>query len=304
MLVLPPMPHLRSPSIPLAERQLAPVFELWRRVQAMPPARTDAALRVLMAWLADATDADNVIWIGAVRALAGRAAQRDPFQGWRLRDRQTLHPDSPEYRRQLEHYLSRDHYGKLSSTYYTRSHHEKEDAHVGMAVRQLLAGAGTPQVHRLRDGWIDFARFRRTTHYQLYYRNVGIVDRLWICCPVDARCESVFLVDRHRRPRGAPRRNFSAGDALLAGTAIFGVGALHRWLFLNCGLLVGDKPLSPVETAVLNGLLTGRTEKEIAAGTGQNPATLHKYVVALYARYGVTSRAGLMAYWLGQDSTV
>jgi DNA-binding CsgD family transcriptional regulator len=280
------------------------VFELWRSIHALPAARAHAALRLLLAWLADAVEADNVIWIGAVRVLAGRPAQRDPFAGWRLRERQTLRPDSPAYRKRLDDYLARDHYGKLTPTYYTRSHTEKEDAHVGMAVRALLAGAGTARVHRLRDGWIDYARFRRTAHYELYYRGVGITDRIWISFPVDARRESVFLIDRHRRPRAARRRNFSAADAALAATAVFGAGVLHRWLFLSSGLLAGDKPLSPVEHRVLSGLLTGHSEKEIAAATGHNPATLHKYVVALYARYGVNSRAALMARWLGDGGTV
>jgi len=280
------------------------VLELWRHVHALPPARTQESLRLLMAWLSEAVDADNVIWMGAVRALSGRPAERDPFKGWRLRERQTLRSDSPAYRRRLADYLSRDHYGKLTPTFYTRSHTEKEDAHVGMVVRALLAGAGVARVHRLRDGWIDYARFRRTAHYELYYRSVGIVDRIWICFPVDALHESVFLLDRQRRARGARRRNFSPAEATLAATAVFGAGLLHRWLFLSTGLLAGDKPLSPAEQQVLNGLLTGRTEKEIAAATGQNPATLHKYVIALYARYGVTSRASLMARWLGDDSTV
>ena len=64
-------------------------------------------------------------------------------------------------------------------------------------------------------------------------------------------------------------------------------------------LLMADKLLSPTERRVLQGLLTGLTEKEIAVATGQKITTLHKYVKSLYAIFGVKSRAALLALWLG-----
>jgi DNA-binding NarL/FixJ family response regulator len=92
---------------------------------------------------------------------------------------------------------------------------------------------------------------------------------------------------------------FSRAEAALAGEAARGVPDLHRRLFLNCGLLIGDKLLSPTERAVLKELLSGDTEKAIAATLNQRFATLHGYVKALYARFGVNSRPELMALWLG-----
>jgi DNA-binding CsgD family transcriptional regulator len=275
------------------------LFALWQTLTGFPAGETDAALGELMHWIARRIDADNVIWIGAVRVLRGPAAKTDPFLGWRLRARRPLHPDSKAYREQLARYYLSEHYGKRTSTFYARSHEEKKDAHIGMTGHASLAGAGRFRVHRLRDGWIDFDAFRRTPHYRIYYRDAGIVDRMTIGFPVSADTESFLLIDRWRRTQGPHRRPFTQRDAAVAGAAVQGAPELHRRILLTHGLFVGDKPLSPTERQILQRLLTGQTEKEIAHATGQKPATLHKYVTSLYAQFGVKSRAALMALWLG-----
>lgn len=273
-------------------------FRLWQQLAAYPASRTDAALRHLLRWIAETVDADNVIWIGAVRALHGAAARSDAFRGWRLRLREPLHRDAASYRRRLAAYLFREHYGKLTPTYYDRSHAAHEEAHIGLAARALLAGAGRFQLHRLRDGWIDFPAFRRSLHYRIYYRDQRIADRIWIAVPVTADREAVFLIDRRQVPGAPRRRHFSRREAELPGDALRAIPWFHRRLLLDCGLLAGDKPLSPTERRVLRGLLTGRPEKDLAARLGQAPATLHHYVKALYRHFGVGGRAGLMALWL------
>jgi DNA-binding CsgD family transcriptional regulator len=169
-----------------------------------------------------------------------------------------------------------------------------------MDSRASMAGAGQFRVHRIRDReYLDFAAFRRTLHYRLYYFDSGIVDRIMIGFPVTRDHESFLLVDRIQKPDSPRRRVFSRAEAARAGEAARGVPDLHRRLFLNCGLLIGDKLLSPTERAVLKELLSGHMEKAIAATLNHRFATLHGYVKALYARFGVGSRAELMALWLG-----
>jgi len=275
------------------------LFALWQRIAEFPAAEWEAALNDLMEWIAQAIDADNVIWIGAIRVQRGAAAKRDAFLGWRLRGRRPLRPDPEAYRQQLTAYYTSEHYGKLTPTYYQRSHEPKQEAHIGLTSRASMAGAGKFRVHRLRDGWIDFEAFRRSLHYRLYYRDAGIRDRIWIGFPVTPDRESFFLIDRFQQRGGPRRRLFSLEEAAGVGDAVRGLPEFHRRLFLGSGLLAGDKPLSPMEQEILRGLLTARTEKQIAASTGQKPATLHKYVTTLYARFGVKSRAALMALWLG-----
>jgi len=292
-----------SPGAPPAPRCLVgeDTYALWQRLATFPATETEAALRHLMAWLTREVEADNVIWIGAVRALRGAAAKDDPFYGWRLRARVPFKLDSTSYQQLLKRYYDGHHYGKLTPTYYERSHDGKID-HVGMTGRASLAGAGRFRVHRLRDGWIDFAQFRRTAHYRLYYREHGIVDRMTVGFPVSAAGESFLLIDRRGTPggeRSRPRRRpFTARDAAVVGGAVRGVPELHRRLLLDHGLLESDKPLGPAERRVLLGLLSGRSEKQIAATTGQTRATLHKYVTALYKRFRVNGRSALMARWL------
>ena len=116
------------------------IFDLWRQLAEFPASETDAALAHLLEWIAKAVGADNVIWIGAVRVLHGAAAQADPFLGWRLRDRVALRPDPEPYRKELAKYFDSEHYGKLTPTYYERSHDAQKEDHVGMDSRATMAG--------------------------------------------------------------------------------------------------------------------------------------------------------------------
>jgi len=57
--------------------------------------------------------------------------------------------------------------------------------------------------------------------------------------------------------------------------------------------------LSPRLRQTLDGLLDGASEKEVAARLGVSSATVHQYVTSLYRRFGVRSRAALLASALG-----
>ncbi len=155
-------------------------------------------------------------------------------------------------------------------------------------------GSTSFRAHRMRDGWIPFGEFRRSEHYKLHYTELGISDRIWVSFPLNADTESVFLIDR---TGSSP--HFSKRDNGLVSAALRGVREFHRRLFLSRGLLIGDSPLSPVSRRIVQKLLTGLTEKEIALSLGQNTATTHKYIKAIYEKFGVNGRAALMSLWLG-----
>jgi len=58
----------------------------------------------------------------------------------------------------------------------------------------------------------------------------------------------------------------------------------------------GDHPrLTPRESEVLRCLLTGAAEKAVASDLGISPQTVHGHVKSIYAAYGVSSRAELLA---------
>ena len=53
--------------------------------------------------------------------------------------------------------------------------------------------------------------------------------------------------------------------------------------------------LSPRQAETLNLLLQGQSEKQVARALGVSVHTVHVYVKALYRRFGVSSRAELLA---------
>ena len=60
------------------------------------------------------------------------------------------------------------------------------------------------------------------------------------------------------------------------------------------------RELPPRQLEVLTHLLTGKSEKQVAAEMRLSYNTLHHYVKALYRHFGVTSRVELLARWVGK----
>lgn len=60
----------------------------------------------------------------------------------------------------------------------------------------------------------------------------------------------------------------------------------------------GSQPLTPREREVLVCLLSGASEKEVAAQLSISQQTVHAHVKSLYRACGVSSRPQLMARWL------
>ncbi len=164
----------------------------------------------------------------------------------------------------------------------------------GLSTRKIIGEAGRFRTYRLHDGFIDFETFRQTPQYQMYFQKGGITDRIWCVLPVNRDAESLFCFDRIRR-----RARFTPQHEQLVAHALRGIKWFHRQLLLNHGLLVGDAPLSPAHRRLLPHLLSHKSEKQIAAALRLSRATTHKYVTDIYRSFGVTSRAGLMALWMG-----
>lgn len=253
------------------------LHRMWDELADYPAAETETALVHLMRNLSDLLQADQALWIGAVRMARGAAARRDGQHGWRGRVMRRLNPPGPEL---LERSL--------------RAMREQE-SDPGLTTRAIAARAGAFRVHRLRDGFIDFNAFRRTAHYQYYYRDMGISDRMWIVFPVNEDTESYFVFDH-----AGARRRFTRSDAEFTGRALRALKWFHRKLMLNYGLHIAGTPLSSMQRRMAAMLLTDRTEREVAAELGLRPGTVHQYAVQLYQHFGVKGRAGLMALWLGK----
>jgi len=264
----------------LPSAQLDAIHHLWEGLREFPPAKADDALVHLFERLGQLIDADNAMWFGVVRALRAPAARQDWCHGWRC----------PVIRRWKAD-LQRDELIRR----FIQSLETPCAVGIGETTVQMMAEAGRFRAHRLRDGWIDYAAFRRTLHHRIYYTKAGIADRLWIGVPVNEDTESVFTFDRI----GRRRRRFTPEEASLAAQALRGLKWFSRQTLLRHGVLAARTRLTPTERRVVPLLLTDLTEKEIAAQLGLTFAAAHQHARSVYGKFAVRGRAGLMALWLG-----
>lgn len=248
---------------------------LWDELVRFPAAEIDAACHHLMLTMAGWLRADVAAWFGTARLRRGGQVLRDPLLGWRMRSLMLLDPVGEKE-------------AALVNSLFTDRRQE-----FGLTTIAIMKGAGSFRVHRLRDGFVDFAALEKTGYYQSYYRDFGLDDRLWVASPLTAEAESFFLFDRrHTRAR------FTAADARLAGDTLRGLLWFQRQLMCSHGLSLVESPLTAMERRVLGLLLTDRTEKEIAAELGQSEHTTHDHIKHIYRKFGARGRAGLMAIWL------
>lgn len=247
---------------------------LWDKLADFEASQADEALRHLMAELCNLAGAQNAVWIGAVR-LAGNFPG-DPVKGWRPRTVCYLH-DTPPL-----HDTVREQTEKL------------ETGDVDETTLRNVAGSGTFRVNRLVD--LVSPEWFESDYYRDYYLGVGITDTIWAGIPINEDAESYFGIKRHT---GHPP--FSQEDRETIAYALRGLKWFLRQQMLSHGLLVANAPLTPVERQVLQSLLSGQSEKEIAAARGQSHHTTHGYVTTIYRKYGVNNRATLMALWLGKS---
>ena len=251
------------------------IYRLWDEGTDGNACQAEAAGFHLMKTVCGWMDADNAFWVGAVRMVRGVAARRDTQHGWR--GRVVRHwRKSPEISRQARLAI------------------QTQETEPAMTTTAITARAGVFRAHRLHDGFVDLAQFRRTAHHRIFYESAGVSDRMWIVFPVNADAESYFCFDRYRRAK-----KFSRTELELAAFVLRGVKWFHRQLMLHHGLPVAGVAFTAAEQKILSLLLTDKSEKEIARELGRSFHTTHRHISEIFRKFGVNSRAGLMALWLG-----
>lgn len=254
------------------------IYNLWDELSHFDAAQADKALEHFLGRLCRWTNAGDAFWIGAVRIQGGAHARTDPMRGWRARVISRLNSTADKSREKMGMRIV-------------------NGADPGETSMALVAQAGRFRVYSLEDGkLVDPAAFKRTGHYQRIYRERGISDRLWAVFPVNADTEAYYCIDKY-----GERRHFTPHDRQLVARATRGIKWFHRQVLLSHGLGISAKALNPTERRVLNALLTARTEKQIAADLGMTAGTTHQYATAIYRKFSVRGRAGLMALWLSGD---
>lgn len=252
------------------------VYSFWDELSDSPLEESRRSLDLLFSRVAEWIGADNAFWFGTARVRDARNAKKDSLHGWRLRAAERWLPRTEECQDLVRKILA---------------HMERDP---GTSTREIIRQAGSFRSYRLRDGFIDFKEYRKTPHYEMYFKQAGVTDRIWCVFPVNRDTESLFCFDRINQ-----RRHFTEAHEMLVAQALRGIKWYHRQLLLNHGLLVGDTALSPAHRRLLLQLLSGKSEKQIADVLGLRRATTHKYVTDVYRSFNVNSRVELMTLWSG-----
>jgi DNA-binding CsgD family transcriptional regulator len=275
-----PLPTVSSAKV---QQRMGDIFELWDDLNDFGKDKTDAALKHCMEHICGWLDAQDAFWVGAVHVLRNvpRKQSPDALSGWRIRAIQPLHPQ----------YHDPKHYKKVVKAA------DHADLDLGATSIALGASSGRFRAYTLQGGhMVDLAAFQQTAHYDFYYRQHDIRDRIWVVTPVNADTESYFCFDRM-----GDRPHFDDDDLELAAFALRGIKWFHRQLMLSYGLGLCEDPLTPAEQRVIQGLLSGASEREIAETMKLSQGTVHQYATRIYQKFAVRGRVEFTALWLSGD---
>lgn len=257
-------------------RDVDAVCDLWSDLSEFPASRPGRALEHGMERLAHIVGACNVSWMAATRDPEARP--EDPMQGWSGADIVVLHDGDEFLGRQeaiLKHYRT-----------------EVVDPQSAAMIRRT----GTTRAV-LRAALVDDTTWEGSWLYREVLQPLRIEDRLVGSFPVSPTAESYFALDRASGDSPFDERARDVLRLFLAGCPHFHVEQLRVR-----GLLDGTKCLSPRERSVLKLLLTEMTEREMADALSLSYHTIHEYVISVYRKFGVHSRAELTARWLRSRS--
>jgi DNA-binding CsgD family transcriptional regulator len=253
----------------------APYFAIWDRLADFDATRTDEAQIFLMESLKKLAGANDVVWIGTVRMAYGEEAKRDHQLGWR--GSVVVHLEWTDLKRKVVAAAMKA---------------QEMDGGVPSFI-ELVKHAGKFRTLTLRE-LHDMTSFTQTEHYKSCFIPFDITDRMWCVFPVNEDCEVAYILDRYGK-----RPPFSARDKQVVATTLRGIRWFHRQTMLAHGVMLGDERLSPRERSLGACLLGNQSEKQISQSLGLTFSTTRTYIKALYKKFGVKGRAGLMALWLG-----
>jgi DNA-binding CsgD family transcriptional regulator len=248
--------------------------DLSDRLADFDAASAEPARHHLLGGICELIGASNATWVGAVRV--GAPQPRDPVKGWRPRVIRQLHPHRA-FERVLKERGKGIDAGQVDPTTIANA-----------------AGAGRHRVNLLTD--LVTKEWYEGAFYRLFYLDAGYSDAIWAVVPLNKDAESYFGFYRD-----IGREPFGQLEKETVDQALRGLRWFHRQQFLSEGLMVGTSALTTAERRVLQGLLRGLGDREIAAELGQSEHTTREYVQRLFRKYNVTSRTVLLALWLGRN---
>lgn len=156
---------------------------------------------------------------------------------------------------------------------------------------------------RAVDRASDNLRRSRDEHAGIVWRHAGwiparavathLVHCLW-CDPPDCQARIVACLCVERAPD--VRHPFTTRERTLLHIA----HCEASWIYQGDVLLAtrGGMSVSPRQRQVLDYLLAGHAEKQIADKLRLSPNTVHHHIKALHRHFGVSSRSELLAKWV------
>lgn len=168
----------------------------------------------------------------------------------------------------------------------------REGAYVeDVLAKNLLRGVGQRRAY-LRQELVSDAEFEGTPLYQ-HFRERGVGDVLLGALPLSDDVEIMVCIERSQSAQ-----TFVTEQRDLLFEALKGLTPVLTRFARSAGYIDCSEPLTPRERVVLCMLLTGRREADIALDLGMGQRSLHQRVTYIYRKFGVASRAQLMALWL------
>ena len=216
--------------------------------------------------------AGNAYWLGYLRLPAETG---DPFNGLRPGANQYLYPDP------IHDESARAQMGKWNSK------------QVNEGYLRAARDVGEFRSFRLRQEMRP--EYFEKEFYQIFHASRGFRDQCVVFFPVNENYESMFNFQRV-----GEKKDFTAEEEAIAAYALRGLKWFHLQVALSHGLLIAEQPLSTIQRHVTKLLLTECSEKQVAEKIGKSPGMTHKHITEIFRKFGVRSRAGLMAVWLGQ----
>src|SRR5262249_13172431 len=152
----------------------------------------------------------------------------------------------------------------------------------------------------LRRDLVDDRTWYRSPHIAEFARGLDADDVAAAVVPIGGGAEMIVSATR-----AWGERRFSGRERELLRL----ITTHARWLGRRHANPIGDRRgrlrvegvrarLAPRLRALLELLLTGRSEKQIAAAAHVSPRTAHKYIEQIYRAFEVSSRAELMALFI------
>lgn len=259
----------------MEEATMLRIQALWDALPTFGAARIDAALVHMLTELMTLIDAQHAYWLGTVKMPD--AGPRDPAGGWRARRDWHLPYSSPK-----REALRKEHLRRI----------DKGDVDPSIAANLRQAGHFRINIKHemVTDGWFE------SEFYKTMLEPLGIRDMIYAVTPLGPDVESWLIFERI----GEDKPFFGDAERDLLHTAVRPQKWFHRQLVLHHGILLAETPLTASERQVLNGLLTEKTEKEIAGELHLAASTVHTYCKRICRKFNVRGRAGLIALWLGK----